>query len=434
VQLSAPSPVVLVASALFALTATELIGCSSGFDECGSTGKCNAPAGGTAGEQSVPAGAGAGGKGGAGKGGAPSSAGGKSGDAGDGGREANAGNAGAPGGRSAAAGRGGDAGRAGAGNVGNAGGEGGEAGADSAGGEAGMTGPVIDTEPPYVVSVFPEDGALGVRADTDIVITFNEPMDRVEAEKAYESVELPPSSVTFSWSGGGTVLTVHPEEPLVYAMAGFADVGTPGAAAKSYAMAMTTVARDEAGNRLAEERAFSFKTLRKVPQVLTIADTRRVRHEEGEPDRFLTGCASNTEMHVGDGNSNVGYAFLVSFSTSLVPGYELPEDLLEAQLSFTTTTVPTVLGALRAYRVRLSDLDAATWAMPVESELALMGIGSSLTTADAKAGFLADVAKRDDGMTQYFIRFTLPTNGDDVEHTVTIPCSSVRFTATYLAP
>jgi hypothetical protein len=294
---------------------------------------------------------------------------------------------------------------------------------------------VGDTDPPFVVSVSPEDGAIGVRADTDIVITFNEPMDRGEAEKGYESVELPPSAVTFSWSMGGRVLTVHPNEPLLYGtpMAG----GTSAEPPKIYGIAMTTVARDEAGNRMAAEKAFSFQTLRKIQRQLAVPAIRRVVLSPSGVSFAPIACDGNVDDFIGDGEGNLGFGLLATFSTTVSPAYELPEDLLSATFAFSGDPPLTGFGALHAFRVRVPVLpDDAEWAMTGEEELTLTSTSTGTSTnawsADVRSGFVADLAERDDGSTQYYVRYELPTNDDNTEQAQQILCASVRVTLGYL--
>jgi hypothetical protein len=359
----------------------------------------------------------------------PSGSGGESGsDAGASGAGADGGDGGGDGG----AGRTNDAGKGGSGGGGNStsnGGEGGDTGAAAAGGEGGVVEPVVDTEPPYVVSVYPEDGTKGVRADTDIVITFNEPMDRVEAEKAYESARLPTSEVTFSWSSGGRVLTVRPNEPLSYGA-----LMLPMSIAPLYEIAMTTVARDEAGNRLAEERLFSFTTLRKVSQSLTRVDTHRIKRFENGPDDATTACTSDSVVHIGDGGTNTGYGLLVSFSTLMTPGYELPEDLLTATFAFPASAPLVGLGALVAYRVRVPDPGLASWDLTGEEQVTLVSGVNNQWSGDVRAGLADDLAEREDDATQFYVRHELPTNSDETDQSLVISCASIRLTVTYLAP
>ena len=46
----------------------------------------------------------------------------------------------------------------------------------------------------------------------------------------------------------------------------------------------------------------------------------------------------------------------------------------------------------------------------------------------------ADLTEREDGSTQYYIRYDLATNSDDTEQAQQILCASVRVTLQYLTP
>lgn len=73
--------------------------------------------------------------------------------------------------------------------------------------------PVADTTPPTVVSHTPGTGE--VSPDVSVVITFSEAMDKGSVETAFSLAEgVTPISGTFSWSGGDTVMTFTPADPL----------------------------------------------------------------------------------------------------------------------------------------------------------------------------------------------------------------------------
>jgi hypothetical protein len=237
--------------------------------------------------------------------------------------------------------------------------------------------------------------------------------------------------VTFSWSEGRRVLTVHPNEPLLYG-----ELPGVGVQTRSYAIAMTTVARDEAGNRLAAEKAFSFTMLRRMTQPLAVTAINRIMLSTNGPTFAPLACESGTlDEFIGDNEGNMGLGLLATFSTEVTPGYELPEDLLGAKLSFSGDPLLTGFGALHAYRVRVPVLpDDAEWHMTGEEDLTLTSTSANAWSADVKSGFAADRTERDDGSTQYYIRYELPTNSDGVRQPQQILCSSVRVTLNYLTP
>ena len=69
----------------------------------------------------------------------------------------------------------------------------------------------VPNDAPFVVSVSPEDGAIGVALFPSIVITFSEAMDTGSVEDAFDiNVLFCIGLEEFSWNAGGTVLTYKP--------------------------------------------------------------------------------------------------------------------------------------------------------------------------------------------------------------------------------
>jgi hypothetical protein len=172
------------------------------------------------------------------------------------------GRGGAAGGRGGQGGTGGTAGSGGAGGStagsGGGAGRGGQGGTAGTGGTAGSGG-TPDTTRPQVIDVSPPNGQTGVTSLANIVITFSEAMNQTSVQNAYSSARLPPAQVTFSWNTGGTILTITPNSPLLYA------TGTsPTIAATLFTFQISTAATDLAGNSLAATFASSFTTLRRI--------------------------------------------------------------------------------------------------------------------------------------------------------------------------
>jgi hypothetical protein len=68
--------------------------------------------------------------------------------------------------------------------------------------------PPAVNEAPYVVSISPEDGAIGVAVDAPIVVTFSEAMDKAAAQAA---LNLSTGNCgAFGWNGDATVMTFTP--------------------------------------------------------------------------------------------------------------------------------------------------------------------------------------------------------------------------------
>jgi hypothetical protein len=116
---------------------------------------------------------------------------------------------------------------------------------------------------PRIVSTSPAAGAKGVRADANIVVTFDRPMDKAKTSQAYQSTDIPLSTAVLTWNSDGTQLTINPNADLTYA-SGVVTATPDAIAARKYAFRVTTAARDLAGNTLQQEAAVSFTTLRRL--------------------------------------------------------------------------------------------------------------------------------------------------------------------------
>lgn len=123
------------------------------------------------------------------------------------------------------------------------------------------TGP--DTTPPHIVSLRPPNGAVGVLADTPIIIEFSEPMARRETGDAFASETLPRAETEMSWNEAGTVLTLQPHRSLSYAHATLENDEALELRADTYGYTLTRFATDLAGNPLSET-SVRFSTLREV--------------------------------------------------------------------------------------------------------------------------------------------------------------------------
>jgi serine protease AprX len=103
-----------------------------------------------------------------------------------------------------------------------------------------------DATPPTVTAVTPSEGATGVATNTNVTVTFSEPMDQASVQSAFSLVKAGGASVagTFSWSG--STVTFDPTANLD--------------AASQYNATVTTAAKDVAGNALAAAKSWSFTT------------------------------------------------------------------------------------------------------------------------------------------------------------------------------
>jgi Bacterial Ig-like domain len=177
--------------------------------------------------------------------------------------------------------------------------------------------------PPTVVSVSPANGATGVSADAKIVVTFSKPMDQVATQAAYQSADLPASGVTFDWDASGTVLTVKPNAPLVYA----AGTDPKVLVATAYAFSITSTAKDKSGIALVPLNS-SFKTLRKITATL---ESEAVR--DGNVESSGSFDITSQNIFAGDFTDNTGTRSFLSFDLSGVPSSLTSTSLERATLN-----------------------------------------------------------------------------------------------------
>jgi len=116
--------------------------------------------------------------------------------------------------------------------------------------------PIIDSAPPTVVSVIPGDGATAVPVDTQITVTFSEPMNTTATQAAF-SLAPAVAGLSFSWQNGGrTMIASH---------------ASPFAGSTTYTATIGAGAKDvsDPGNPLAGPgpNPWSFTTANAAPQV-----------------------------------------------------------------------------------------------------------------------------------------------------------------------
>jgi hypothetical protein len=124
---------------------------------------------------------------------------------------------------------------------------------------------------------------------------------------------LATSALTFAWSSNNTVLTVTPTE-LAYATG-----TTPsGTAAQAYTVALTTGAKDVAGNPISSKYVSTFSTLKRITQTLS-PSTVAVHDSYGAATGLgsLAECSSNVQLGSWSGKVSSGTRYgLIVFNTS----------------------------------------------------------------------------------------------------------------------
>ena len=282
---------------------------------------------------------------------------------------------------------------------------------DSAGTQTATTEPETttgdDTTPPSIVEITPGDGDEGVRSDVVLVVTFDEPMDRVATQAGYQSRDIAAGSVVFSWSADDTILTIDPNDDLAYAEGSDRAV----VEALAYAFSMTATATDLAGNPLSNPAVVTFTTLRRITPRLPAVDAMT-------GDVALNGTSLGIEVCIGDqyymagtdGWVNGGITFDIS---SLPAGIEeFQSATLEGDQVALNGTPYSVLGDLRAEHVVFPTLVELWDAVLLED----VGVFSNSPTfgdrsIDVLAQIEADYAGAD-GLSQYRLAFEQLSDGD----------------------
>jgi len=115
-----------------------------------------------------------------------------------------------------------------------------------------------DTVAPKIVSTTPTESEIGIGADTKIVVVFSEPMDPATVEPAYSSVQLPLDKVSTQWNADQTVLTISPDQSLLYGSGNGNNVNP--ADRLTYSISIGAGASDLVGNPLEADFVLSFST------------------------------------------------------------------------------------------------------------------------------------------------------------------------------
>jgi hypothetical protein len=290
-----------------------------------------------------------------------------------------------------------------------------------AGAGAGGEPELPDTTPPEIVSVSPVDGAVAVRSDANIVVTFSESMDEAQTEMSFQSEELTPEAIEISWSDHGSVMTVHPKARLV--------VPLGSTRSPEYHFSITTSASDVAGNHLLENREFSFAT--RLPQIGRALLTDIEAIGEGSAGSTQK-CAGNADdLQIGDLDDNRGVGLVLTFDWTVLASRVTDGDWVGAQLFLAPMTAVDGLGSLMAYQVS-SPPDAVSWATAQLSAIT----PNPDSSFDVSAALLDDIvhATERGGLTQYMVRFAQSTNGNGVADLLSPNCSDIELNVIYTSP
>jgi hypothetical protein len=108
----------------------------------------------------------------------------------------------------------------------------------------------VDSDPPAVASLSPEDGATGVATGANVTATFDEAMSPATLAAGFTLADEAGAAVPAAVSGSGTQFTLDPAASL--------------AAGRRYTATIAATAADAAGNPLGAARSWSFTTARET--------------------------------------------------------------------------------------------------------------------------------------------------------------------------
>ncbi|WP_168734847.1 Ig-like domain-containing protein [Deinococcus sp. KSM4-11] len=192
---------------------------------------------------------------------------------------------------------------------------------------------------PELLAISPPNGAVGVHKDTNIELSFNQPMNHASVEAAYVSFSegLRRDQVTFVWNANSTKVTIDPKVDLKYAD------GT--AAPITYSFLVGSSAADQAGGTLKETVA-SFRTARQFTAVLG-SQAALDGYTSGRDALYSNGVVGGNTARTGGmgdmvpegGSATVSVRAFFSFDLSGLPPTVVPGDLSAATLGLEQVTV-----------------------------------------------------------------------------------------------
>lgn len=314
---------------------------------------------------------------------------------------------------------------------------------DNVGGNPDGGGEELDTTPPTIVSISPENGAVGVRADTAVVIEFSEPMDQLSVQNTLDTSDL--AGVQFSWSDGGKIITITPDEPLAYAE------GTDPAEVDAlvYVVTLGSAAADEAGNTVDSGIQTIFSTMREISVTVGIDDAMTASLTPGEVYQI-----GDNDIYAGDDGEGAlakGIRGAITMDISVV--HQDAEEIVSASLlAFQSGFNGNVWVELGAMLIDHASFDVASddWATATDLECnaafnngALASAGTLMADEedinvelDVTAFVQDDLDNRADraDRSQYIVRMFDDLNLDENLDGVSILRESLEMDIVYLVP
>lgn len=298
--------------------------------------------------------------------------------------------------------------------------------------------PPVEPALPVIVSVSPEDGAIAVENDAELVIEFSVPMNRELTEAAYQSESIPSSGVTFSWNEESTELTVTPNEPLEY------DVGTDPdeVDARRYSFFLSASAEDAEGNRMATPQEFSFSVLRQIDVTVLAVQDRDLTGSFRSNNTYGAGACAREQINVCVGDervsgNNMQYKGFLTFDLGVLP--ESMARLSSARLNLQITGMAGNpfggLGGLFLEHASFDVIGAEAFVAAPLAELGRIANGGTAGTVlavDVLSAVELDVDER--GTTQYRLHFEDATDDDRLADAVVSAWTTQSLNLSYLIP
>lgn len=300
---------------------------------------------------------------------------------------------------------------------------------------AGPTDEEPDTTPPVLLSMSPEDGAVGLRADTVVTLRFSEAMDPSSVHGTLATADL--GEVDLEWNSAGDTLTIRPREPLAYAEGDDPDE----VEALRYQVVLGSAATDLEGNPLGPGATTTFGTLRRIT-----VDVPPDESMSGSihPDGFADFLAD--EFMVGDNHLDEGVRAVMTFQLGDLPAelVELESAHLAAELASEFGLPFDLGGAVLVDHVTYDGLtsEAQINAAFNASQAPLANLGpfanaeSDQVLHDVKAAVVDDWEHRDlrHSRSQYLFRFAEFTDLDGEIDVITFHEHATALKLVYLTP
>ncbi|MBN2715213.1 MAG: Ig-like domain-containing protein [Deltaproteobacteria bacterium] len=286
-----------------------------------------------------------------------------------------------------------------------------------------------DTDSPIITSSSPSDGAVGIRADTTIQISFSEPMNQSSVENAVSISSLLHGGFDFSWNDAGSTLTITPGTSLVYATGTDPETVT----ARGYTVTLETTAMDLTGNTIETPYSATFHTLRQITQELTPTASAYYYTYQIATGGNVTSCTDDSPFKIGTwttAQSSGTCHGLVTFET------ELSSTITQIGSATLQATQDTPdgdfydIGVVALEQLEFQDLDAS-----ITDAAQKINLGTFADSAirypsmDITSVFAADFA---DGHTDFLFRFN--GSGGQTNTLAMFRCQLYTLTVQYFLP